>query len=133
MCWATVKVYPHDKFPGNLTQATLQKHIEDFRRTKRNLDEVIVLGLGNTWNYAKVLSQRPYSALWAAFDGHGIEAPALQAYNGIWKTIAMSKFGPNQMNGLESYQMRYSRTWSVEPCSKSLQDKNLGYLMITSS
>ena len=34
MCWATVKVYPHDKFPGNLTQATLQKHIEDFRRTK---------------------------------------------------------------------------------------------------
>ena len=30
MCWATVKVYPHDKFPGNLTQATLQKHIEGF-------------------------------------------------------------------------------------------------------
>lgn len=126
MCWATVKVYPHDKFPGNLTQATLQKHIEDFRRTKA-LDEVIVLGLGNTWNYAKVLSQHPYSALWAPVDGHGIEAPALQAYNGIWKTIAMSKFGANQMNefGILPNEI-FPHMVEVEPCSKSFARQKLG-------
>lgn len=119
-------VYPHDQLPGRLEQSTLQKHIEDFRRSNA-LDEVIVLGLGNTWNYAKVLSQHPYCALWAPIDGEGIEAPSLQAFNGIWKTVAMSNHGVEQLaaHGLEA-DLLAPHMQNIEPCDKAYARQKLG-------